>query len=113
MKKKAGRPRKILDEQLIVDHASKGYTMEELAAVTGVHIDTLRNNYSNAIKRGISLRDASLRRKQVEVAESGNPTMLIWLGKQYLEQRDKNEVSGKDGSPLPVQIVTNFQLPKP
>lgn len=34
----------------------------------------------------------ALRRKQYEVALSGNVTMLIWLGKQYLGQSDKQEV---------------------
>lgn len=35
----------------------------------------------------------SLRRRQFLVAESGNPTMLIWLGKQHLDQKDKAEVA--------------------
>jgi DNA-binding response OmpR family regulator len=34
----------------------------------------------------------SLRRQQIEAAKKRNPTMLIWLGKQLLEQRDKIEV---------------------
>jgi hypothetical protein len=33
----------------------------------------------------------SLRRKQYEQAMSGNTTMLLWLGKQYLGQSDKQE----------------------
>lgn len=35
----------------------------------------------------------SLRRKQFEVAMSGNCTMLIWLGKQYLDQSDKSHIT--------------------
>lgn len=31
----------------------------------------------------------ALRRKQMQVALSGNTTLLIWLGKQYLGQSDK------------------------
>lgn len=34
----------------------------------------------------------SLRRKQLEVALEGNPTLLIWLGKQFLEQKDQSKV---------------------
>lgn len=41
----------------------------------------------------------SLRRKQFEVAKSGNVTMLIWLGKQWLDQRDKRDVSINEMSP--------------
>jgi hypothetical protein len=36
----------------------------------------------------------SLRRKQWKAAEDGNTTMLVWLGKQYLGQSDKSEVTG-------------------
>ncbi|MEE8536364.1 MAG: hypothetical protein V3S71_00020, partial [Acidobacteriota bacterium] len=27
--------------------------------------------------------------------EGGNPTMMIWLGKQYLDQRDKAELEAR------------------
>jgi AraC-like DNA-binding protein len=41
----------------------------------------------------------ALRRMQMQTAEKGNVTMLIWLGKQYLGQTDKNELSTpKDGA---------------
>ncbi len=33
----------------------------------------------------------SLRRSQWQLAQKGNATMLIWLGKQYLAQLDKQE----------------------
>ena len=42
----------------------------------------------------------SLRRKQFQTAMSGNPTMLVWLGKQWLGQKDKQEISGDDKAPL-------------
>lgn len=35
----------------------------------------------------------SLRRKQYEIAMGGNVTMLIWLGKQHLDQKDKQEIN--------------------
>ena len=31
--------------------------------------------------------------------------MLIWLGKQYLGQKDKNELGGPDGAPIPVSMA--------
>lgn len=37
----------------------------------------------------------ALRRKQYEVALGGNIPMLIWLGKQYLDQKDKQENESK------------------
>ena len=38
----------------------------------------------------------ALRRRQFEVANKGNVTMLIWLGKQWLGQRDKTETTTRD-----------------
>ena len=35
---------------------------------------------------------ASLRRFQYEAAAGGNPTMLIWMGKQFLDQTDVAKV---------------------
>ena len=44
----------------------------------------------------------SLRRSQFKLATAGNPTMLIWLGKQHLGQTDKKSVehSGPNGGPI-------------
>jgi hypothetical protein len=43
---------------------------------------------------------------QFKAAEGGNATMLIWLGKQYLDQSDKTqqEISGPEGKPVQVQV---------
>lgn len=42
----------------------------------------------------------SLRRRQFKAAESGNVTMLIWLGKQWLRQSDRGtiDISTADAS---------------
>jgi hypothetical protein len=42
-----------------------------------------------AIERGYQQGHMGLRRRQWKSAESGNTTMLIWLGKQYLGQSDQ------------------------
>lgn len=69
-------------------------TTKECAAVLGVSEPTFiafmkanskaREAYDNS--RGD--RFVSLRRQQFKVADQGNATMLIWLGKQHLGQRD-------------------------
>lgn len=85
-------------------------TLEEIAWFCACSEDTLER----ACKRDhqISFSDyydqqkgqgrISLRRAQWKLAKAGNPTMLIWLGKQHLEQRDKSshELSGPDGKPI-------------
>lgn len=42
----------------------------------------------------------SVRRKQLALALAGDKTMLIWLGKQLLDQKDRSELTGKDGRAL-------------
>jgi len=74
-------------------------TGEECASILGIDYDTLNNRLKEDGHGGFSdyfkLKGAngkmSLRRKQYDQAISGNSTMLIWLGKQWLGQSDKME----------------------
>jgi hypothetical protein len=72
-------------------------TQREAAAVLGVHADTFRDflhAHEKALKAwedGGETGKASLRRHQFKSAESGNATMQIWLGKNWLAQTDKLE----------------------
>lgn len=83
-------------------------THAEAADVMGIARSTftmfLTNNKEafDAWDRGGGKGRASLRRHQFKLAESGNATMQIWLGKQWLEQTDKNDTTlrGHDGGPL-------------
>lgn len=58
--------------------------------------------FREIFERGQANGRIRLRRKQMQLAEAGNVTMLIWLGKQILGQRDQwaGELTGKDGRPL-------------
>jgi len=51
-----------------------------------------------------------LRQLQWKTAESGNPTMLIWLGKQMLGQTDKVDTR-LTGTLDVTETVTVYQLP--
>jgi hypothetical protein len=76
-------------------------TLAEISAHFGVSEDTIER----AVKRDhrVSFADyfaekrksgfVSLRRRQYELAMAGNATMLIFLGKQYLGQADKRDVT--------------------
>lgn len=74
-------------------------TKEEICAVLQVSDKTLdawcrsiyNENFSVIFKEKRAFGKTSLRRKQWNLAEK-NPTMAIWLGKQYLGQRDTVEV---------------------
>ncbi len=88
-----------IDWELFDKLAGIQCSVSEMAFVLGMHPDTV----NEACKRvhGVTA-DAyrasrahggrvALRRRQFEIALEGNPTMLIWLGKQMLGQADKAE----------------------
>lgn len=74
-------------------------TSKECAAVLSVTEPTwIAFKKANAAVED-ALRDgqgeglASLRRRQFKAANDGNAALLIWLGKQYLGQADKQEIA--------------------
>lgn len=93
------RPRKELNwdefDKLCGIHA----TRRELAGWFEVSEDTIERrcqeefgmSFASYVEQRQSPGKISLRRKQYEVAMSGNVSMLIWLGKQYLGQKDNLE----------------------
>ena len=101
---KRGRPPKLQpdDETLrkIENLAKIQCTEDEAAAVLGVDQSTF-NRFLHKHKKamdvwmlGVRMGKASLRRMQFKAAEDGNVTMLIWLGKQVLGQKDQHHVVG-------------------
>ena len=65
-------------------------------------MDDENSEYCYRYKKGLNETVSALANKQIDVAMGGNVTMLIWLGKQLLEQTDKSqyEHTGKDGGPI-------------
>jgi len=110
-KRGRGRPRKVISAAEVQKMAAIGCTQEEIAKVKGVSATTIMRNYGDAYEKGFATMQMSLRRRQMRAALAGSNTMMIWLGKQYLGQRDKAEMTGKDGASLvPGTIV--FTMPR-
>ena len=86
---KRGRPKKQIDEKQVFELARLNCSYEEMAAVLDCSVPTLQNNYLQAIEKGREDGKASLKRKQFEIAMGGNVTMLIWLGKIMLGQKEE------------------------
>ena len=84
----AGRPKVQLDEKKLEALAQINCTLEEMAEIMECGISTLQANYQHIIKRGRANLKMSLKRKQYEIAMKGNVTMLIFLGKVLLKQRE-------------------------
>lgn len=91
-----GRPKKDIDPEQVRKLAAIDCSYAEMAAVLGCDPKTLTNRFSQAIQKGRQEGCASLKRKQFELAMAGHPTMLIWLGKQRLGQRDHQSVDIED-----------------
>lgn len=84
-----GRPKIVLDNAQVEQLAAINCSLEEMSAVLDCDISTLTRRFAHVIKKGRERGRMSLKRKQYEVAMGGNVTMLIWLGKQLLDQSDK------------------------
>ncbi len=124
-KNKGGRPKIEIDLQQLEALAAINCTDEELAAILGVSTDTIGrrkqeegSGFAEVYKRGRGKGKTSLRRLQWEAAKKGNITMMIWLGKQLLGQKDKGalEHSGPDGKPIETKnadpTITSDMNPK-
>ena len=104
-----GRPRFEIDYEAVKKLAGIQCTQSEIAAWLGCSVDTLLRDekFCEIYKTGIENGRMSVRRHQWRALEDGNTTMLVWLGKQYLGQKDKNELTGADNGP--VQLVVKWQ----
>lgn len=96
---------KPINESQVYKLAQKRWTITEIAAFFDCAFDTIKNRFSNIITKGHENYNTKLREAQSKAAMNGNVTMLIWLGKQYLGQVDKQETEVT----LPQEIV--IQLP--
>ena len=99
------RPKIEIDKQLFENLCAIFCTLEEISSVMNCSEDTIerwckreyKESFADIYKKKSSKGRASLRRTQFKMAET-NVTMSIWLGKQYLGQRDKIEQTGDETS---------------
>lgn len=96
----AGRPPVVLDEDRIARLAFTGCKNSEIAHILGCDDETLKNNFSPILDKKRAERKAALRSKQTEKALTGDTPMLIFLGKNDLEQTDKQtqEIPGVEAA---------------
>ena len=97
---RTGRPKKEIDLDEFEKLCRMQCTEEEIANFFDMTRDTLiervKDNYegqsfSTVYKQFADEGKISLRRAQFQKALSGNVAMLIWLGKQILNQKEKTE----------------------
>ena len=90
------RPKKLINKSQFESLCAIQCTKEEICDVLQVTDKTLdkwckdeyNQSFSVVFRQKNSLGKTSLRRHQWKLAEKGNTTMLIWLGKQLLKQSE-------------------------
>lgn len=108
---KRGRKAVQIDWTAVANLAHINCTLEEVAAFLGLDETTIERaawrdhgcNFAAWYEPKRQFHKISLRRAQMKMAQR-NATMAIWLGKQVLGQKDKQEVSGPDGGPMQHQV---------
>ena len=87
------RPKKYnIDPKEVEKLAGYGCTNTEIADFHGCSADLIEKSYSEFLTKGRADLKKRLRKAQIDSACAGNPTMLIWLGKQMLNQTDRQEI---------------------
>lgn len=102
---KTGRPRKEIDQNHFENLCGLQCTKEDICdffCVTDKTIDawckrTYKDSFSVVFKQKRGKGKCSLRRYQFALAQK-NANMAIWLGKQYLGQKDQVETTIAEGT---------------
>lgn len=114
---RGGRPRVEIDYHQLDKLCAMHCTGEECASILDINYDTLNSalkrdehgGFSEYYTKKSALGKASLRRTQFKVAESGSAAMLIWLGKQWLGQKEPERIEPVSSStPISISIVNPY-----
>ena len=95
-----GRKKLIIDPEQIRSLARLGCTWDEIAAVLQIARGTFsarmkEKKYRDAYEQGGAEGDVSIRRAQYDSAMRGKTGMLVWLGKNRLNQTDRVETKNE------------------
>ena len=93
-----GRPPIQIDKKTFENLCGIFCTLEEIAGVFDCSTDTIerwcvkeyKESFADVYKKRSAKGKMSLRRNQMKLSEH-NAAMAIWLGKQYLDQKDSVE----------------------
>ena len=91
-----GRKKLDISEETVAAMAFAGSPTVEIAEFHGCDEGTIRKRFSEILTKGRASRRIKLRQAQWKVAIGGNVTMLIFLGKQELGQKDAVELTSFD-----------------
>lgn len=100
----AGRPKIVVDIEILKNLASIGCPDYEIASVLNISAKTLKRNYADIVEQFKEKGKASLRKKMWDKAvKKDNTHMQIWLSKNYLNMKDRTQTESIN-EPLPLII---------
>lgn len=91
-KKNPWRIAKEIDVEKLKEMLAVNMPVHRIAQYFGTTKETLYNKFGDLIIESNVNFEQQLRLAQVRAANEGNPTMLIWLGKNLLNQVDSSRV---------------------
>lgn len=98
------RPKIQISEEQVKKLAELQCTNVEIASFFNVDEGTIRKRFSDILAKGRECGKITLRRKQWALATK-SPAIAIWLGKQYLGQTEKTELTLPDADKYFQQIA--------
>ena len=100
----AGRPKIVVDIEILKNLASIGCPDYEIASVLNISAKTLKRNYADIVEQFKEKGKATLRKKMWDKAvKKDNTHMQIWLSKNYLGMKDRTQTETVV-EPLPLII---------
>lgn len=82
-----------IDEKEVAKYALAGCYDKTIARLTGIPETTLKRRCGDLISKKRAERKYNLRLAQNNAASSGNPALLIFLGKNELDQKDRKDIN--------------------
>ncbi len=83
------RPKLNIKASEVEELVSIGCSCKEIAAFYKCAPTSISRGFAVSVAKGKADCKITLRRAQMKAAKGGNVTMLIWLGKQMLGQKDQ------------------------
>lgn len=107
------RPQKTIDWEDFDKLCGLQCTGEEIAAFFDIDYDTLNaickrekaRSFSEYFGQKSKSGKIALRRRQYQSAMEGNPTMMVWLGKNWLGQTDQVNPEPQDLPPIVINLT--------
>ena len=96
-----GENQKVVPPDEVIALAKLHCTYKEMSDFFGINVETLKYNFSDLIAKGRAETKQALRKAQIKLALNGNATMLVWLGKNMLNQSENGDTTSDENQVLP------------